>query len=130
MPASRRAIASRGARPRERRRVGRDAERLRDQPGGIVDPGPRAGLVARDEPAADGKGGDAREHAVVDQRELGGAAADIHMEHAGAALLGQLHRAGAMGGERAFELVAGGGADELAGLRGEQFVDRLGVACA
>ena len=32
-----------------------------------------------------------------------------------------------MGGERAFELVAGGGADELAGLGGEQLVDRLGV---
>ncbi len=49
------------------------------------------------------------------------------MEHAGAALFGELHRAGAMGRERAFELVAGGGADELAGLCGEQFVDRLGV---
>ena len=49
------------------------------------------------------------------------------MEHAGAALPGKLHRAGAVGGECALELVAGGGADELAGFRGEQFVDRLGV---
>ena len=96
----------------------------------IVDPGPGAALVAGDEPAAHREGGDAEEHAVVDQRELGGAAADVDMEHAFVALLGQPHRAGAVGGERAFELVAGGGADELAGLGGEQFVDRLGVAAA
>ena len=112
---------------RQRRRIGRDAERVRHEPRGIVDAAPRARLVARDEPAADGEGGNAHEHAVVDQGELGGAAADVDVEHAGAALLGQLHRAGAVGGECAFELVAGGGADELAGFRGEQFVDRLGV---
>src|SRR5258705_83592 len=49
------------------------------------------------------------------------------MEHAIVALLGEPYRARPMGGEGAFELVAGRGADELAGLGGEQLVDRLRV---
>ena len=65
--------------------------------------------------------------AAVDQRQLGGAAADIDMQDAGVARLGQRHRARAMRGEPAFELVAGGGADELAGFAGEQLVDGAGI---
>ena len=84
-------------------------------------------VVGREQPAADREGRDAEDHAVVDQRELGGAAADVDMQHALVALLRQPHRARAVRGERAFELVAGGGADELAGLVGEQFVDRARV---
>ena len=51
------------------------------------------------------------------------------MQQAIAALLGEFYGTGAVSREHAFELVAGGGADELAGLRGKQRVDRPRVAC-
>src|ERR1700719_2537505 len=112
----------------ERCGVGRDAERIGDEAGGIVDPREVARLVGGDQPATDRERRNADESAPVDQGELGGAAADVDMQDALAALLRQLDGAGAVGRKRAFELMAGGGADELAGLGSKQLVDRLGVA--
>ena len=94
----------------------------------MIDPRPGALGIGRDQPAADRKGAEADDHAAVDQRQLGGAAADVDVQQAGVARLRQRHRAGTVGGEPAFELVAGGGANELAGLLGEQLVDGAGIA--
>ena len=49
------------------------------------------------------------------------------MQHRALALAREGDGARAMGGEGAFELVASGGADEFAGLFGEEFVDGAGV---
>ena len=127
MAARRAAIAARGSGARSVAAIRRDAERIGDKPRRIVHPREGARLVGRDQPAADREGGNAQNFPPVDQRQFGGAAADIDMQDAGIALLRQPHRAGPVGGERAFELVAGGGADEFAGFRGEQFVDRPGI---
>ena len=89
----------------------------------MIDAGPGSLGILGDEPAADRKGGDARDLALRDERELGGAAADVGMQRAGAAPPRKRGRAGAVRGENAFELVAGGGADEFARFSGEDFVD-------
>ena len=52
-------------------------------------PASRRRVVAGEKPAAHREGRDAEKHAVVDQRELGGAAADVDMEHAFLALPGK-----------------------------------------
>ena len=109
-------------------RIGGEAELVGHQPRRIVDARPATFGIGGDEPAADGKSGDAEDRALVDQGELRRAAAHIDMQHAFATLARQRDGARAMRGERAFELVSGGGADELAGLFGEQLVDRAGVA--
>ena len=72
------------------------------------------------QPAADmhGRGGD--DVAALDQRELGGAAADVDVEDALARLVRHPRRAGAVGREHRLHVMAGGGADELAALLGEQ----------
>ena len=64
---------------------------------------------------------------VRDKRELGGAAADVDVEDVAVVVVRALGRAGAVGGEHRFHVVAGGGADELAAHLGEQLADRLRV---
>ncbi len=111
----------------ERLRRNFHAEIVGDELRRLIDPRPGALGIRRNQPAADREGAEADDHAAVDQRQLGGAAADVDMQQAGVARLRQRHRAGAVRGEPAFELVAGGGADELAGFRGEQLVDGAGI---
>ena len=89
----------------------------------IVEARPRARRILRDEPAANRERLQRDDLALVDQGELGRAAADIDVKDAVLALLRQRDGAGAVGGEETFQLVAGGGADELAGFRREDFVD-------
>ena len=93
----------------------------------LIDPRPGALRILRNQPAADGESAEADNHAAVDQRQLGGAAANIDMQQAGIARFRQRHRPGIVGGEPGFKLVAGRGADELAGFLGEQLVDGAGV---
>ena len=93
----------------------------------MIDSCPGAVSILRNQPAADREGAEADDHAAVDQRQLGGAAADVDMQETCVARFRERHRAGAVGGEPTFELVAGSGADELAGFRGEQLVDGAGI---
>ncbi len=67
--------------------------------------------------------GRAQDFAVAQQPELGGAAAHIYVQEGLAALMGQRHGAGAMGGQNAFQIVAGGGAHEFSARAGEQLRD-------
>ena len=57
--------------------------------------------------------------------ELGGAAADIDVEDALALVVRHPRGARAVGGQHRFHVMAGGGADELAALLGEDAGDRL-----
>ncbi len=59
--------------------------------------------------------------------QLGCAAADVDVQHAALLFGGVRHRAGAMGGEQRFEVVARRGADKIAALRGEQVGNRARV---
>ncbi len=61
------------------------------------------------------------EHATtVRDGQLGRAAADVDVQHPALFFSGIRHRAGAMGGEQRFEIVARRGADEIAALGGEK----------
>ena len=83
----------------------------------------------RDEAPTDRKSCDGFDHALVDEREFGGAAADIDMQHDSILGFRQSNRARAVGCERAFKLVACGSADEFAGFLGEELVNgaRIGA---
>ena len=83
-----------------------------------------AGRVEADDPhvlvdhlqaAADVDGGGDHHLAALDQTELGGAAADVDVEDAHLAFERGGGRAGAVGGQHGFHVMAGGGADEVAG---------------
>src|SRR5215831_20531370 len=93
----------------------------------MIDAGPGSRGILGDQPPADRKGSNARNLAFLDERELGGAAADVGMERAGTAPPRKRSRAGSVSGQNAFELVAGGGADEFTRFSGEDFVDRAGI---
>ena len=80
---------------------------------GIIHAGPCAFGVLCDQPSADSKSRYAHDLAFVDQRKLGRAAADIDMQPAGVTPPRQGGRTGAVRRQDAFELVAGGGADEF-----------------
>ena len=68
--------------------------------------------------------------AVLDQRELGRAAADVDVEQRRAVAARERDRAGAVRRHLAFHVVPGRGADELAGLLREQVGDRARIAGA
>ena len=72
--------------------------------------------------------GSGRDHAaVLDQRELGGAAADVDVENA-LALVGRYARgARTIGRKHCLHVMAGGGGDEIAALLGQEARDRLRV---
>jgi hypothetical protein len=116
------------ARVGERFVAGLDAQLGAGERGGLVHPGPSPGGVARDQPAAGRERGDAEDLAVVDQGELGRAAADVHVQAAGAPGRGKRGRAGTVRGERALQPVPGAGGDDLARLVGEDLGDHPGVA--
>ncbi len=101
-------------------------------PLGVVSPGrieadDEAVVVNDLKPAADVHGGGRQHLAVLHDRELGGAAADVDIEDA--LPLGARHRggAGAVGREHRFHVMAGRGADEIAALFRHDAGDRLGV---
>ena len=73
----------------------------------------------------DGRG---RDHlALLDQRELGGAAADVDVEDALVLVAGDARGAGAVGREHRFHVMAGGGGDEFAALLRKDRGDALRV---
>ena len=88
----------------------------------LLDTG-HAGLVLDDQAPADRDRDGGEDLAVLDQRELGGAAADIDIEHGVGVAARHRHGAGAVRGHLAFHVMAGGGADELAGHFREQLGD-------
>ena len=94
---------------------------------GRVEPDDLAVLVDHLQPAADVDGRGRDHPAVLDQRELGGAAADVDVEDA-LALVGRDARgARAVGRQHRLHVMAGGGGDEIAALLGQQAGDRLRV---
>jgi hypothetical protein len=69
----------------------------------------------------------AGDRAALEQRKLGGAASDVDIEQAVAAVVRNLGCAGAIRREHRFHVVSGGGADELAAELGKQLADRLRI---
>ena len=96
---------------------------LGDLHGGGLDAGDHAVLVHGHEATANVGGRRLQDLAVLDEGELGSAAADIDIEDGVAALLGHADGAGAVSGHDGFEVVACGGADELSSLAGKQVGD-------
>ena len=81
----------------------------------------------RDQSSADGERLQPKDFALVDQRQLRSAAADVDVQHTRIALFRQCDGAGTMRSQQAFELVASGGAHELASFGCKDFVNRAGV---
>ncbi len=79
------------------------------------------------EAAADMHCGGGDHFAVLDQAELGGAAADIDIEDALAAIARYPRGAGAVGRQHRLHMVPGGGGDEFAALLGQDLGDALRV---
>ena len=77
--------------------------------------------------AADMHGGGRDHLALLDQAELGGAAADVDVEDALALVAGDARRARAIGRKHRLHVVAGGRGDELAALLGENLGDALRI---
>ena len=73
-------------------------------------------VLAGDQPAADMQRCRPQHLAVVAQRQLGGAAADIEIEDARLSLMAGLGGTGAVGRQHRLHVVAGGGGDEIAAL--------------
>src|SRR5215831_2923384 len=67
---------------------------------------------------------------VLDDTELGGAAADVDVEDAFTLLVRQLRRTRAVGRQHRLHVVPGGGGDEIAALLRQQGGDRLGILAA
>ena len=100
-----------------------DAEASRDLPRRLLDAREARFGILDDQPAADRDGGGRDDAAVLDQRELGGAAADVDVEQRRLVAARQRDGARAVRRHLAFHVMAGGGADETAGLLGEQVGD-------
>ena len=94
---------------------------------GRIEPHDPAVLVDHLQPAADMHRGGRDHAALLDQAELGGAAADVDVEDALALVVRHARGARAIGREHRLHVVAGGGADEFAALVGQQAGDRLRV---
>ena len=97
---------------------------------GRIEPGDDAALIHHLQSPAD-MDGRRRDHAaLLQQRQLGGAAADVDVEDA-LALVGRDARcAGAIGRQHRLHVMAGGGADELAALLRQHSGDRLRVVAS
>ena len=75
--------------------------------------------------------GRGRDHlAVLDQAELGGAAADVDVEDALVLVAGDARGARAVGRQHRFHVMAGGGGDEFAALLRQDLGDALRVLAA
>ena len=94
---------------------------------GRIEPHDAADVVDHLQPAADMQRGGRDHVALLDDGELGGAAADIEVEDALALLVRHLRRARAVGGQHRFHVVPGGGGDEIAALLRQQPGDGLGI---
>ena len=94
---------------------------------GRIEPHDVALVVDHLQPAADMHRRGGGHEALLDDGELGGAAADVDVEDALAALVRGLRRAGAVGREHQLHVMAGGGADEIAALLRQQLGDALRV---
>ncbi len=101
----------------------RDTERSGDLHRGRLNSREAGRIILHDQPAADRDGTGGKDAAVLDQGEFGRAAADIHVEQRGVMAARERDGAGAVRGHLAFHVVAGRGADELAGLLGEEIGD-------
>ena len=77
--------------------------------------------------AADMHRGGGDHLAVLDQAELGGAAADVDIENALAFVARHPRRAGAVGRQHRLHVMAGGGGDEFAALLGQDLGNALRV---
>ena len=97
---------------------------------GRIEPHDLAPLVHDLQPPADMHGRGGEHPAALDQRQLGGAAADIDVEDALALVMRHPRGARAVGGQHGFHVMAGGGADELAAALGEDAGDALRVLAA
>src|SRR5207248_4102470 len=93
-----------------------------------LDTGEPLSLLLYDKTATDRDGAGRDDAALVDQRKLGGAAADIHVEERCIVPSRERDGAGAMRRHLALHMVAGRGADEFTGLFREEVRDRAGVA--
>src|SRR5581483_704531 len=89
-----------------------------------------AGLVHRLQPSADVQRRGGEHAAVLDDRELGRATADVDVEQARAAVLRGLRRSGAEGGEHRLHVMAGARADQVAAAVRDHRGDRAGVLAA
>ena len=105
-----------------------DAERLGDRFHGRLDAREPILIVLHDQAAADGDGAGGEDAAILDQGELGRAAADIDVEQRRIVAARERDGAGAVRGHLAFHMVAGRGADELSGLLGKELGDGVRVA--
>ena len=104
-----------------------DAEAAGDFPRRLLDPHQALVGFLDDQPAADRDGRGGEDLALLDQRELGGAAADVDVEKCRAVTARQRDGAGAVRRHLAFHVVAGRGADEPAGFLREQIGDRARI---
>ena len=85
---------------------------------GRIEPDDPAVAVDHLKPAADVDGGGRDDAALLDQRELGRAAADVDVEDALALVGGDPRGAGAVACQHRLHVMAGGGGDEIAALLG------------
>ena len=84
---------------------------------GRIEPDDPPVLLDHLQAAADVHGGGRDHAALLDQRELGRAAADVDVEDALVRIVRHARGARAVGREHRLHVVAGGGADEIAALR-------------
>ena len=97
---------------------------------GRIEPHDTAALVHHLQPPADVHGRSRDDIALLDHRQLCGAAADVDVEDALVVVVRDQRGARAVGGQHRLHVVAGGGGDEVAALLGQEPRDRLGVLAA
>ncbi len=105
-----------------------DAERPCHLQGRVLDAGEHAVIAHGDQAAPDRDGAGTPDLAVLDQRELGRAPADVHVEHGSMGLPRHRGRAASMRRQRAFHVVPCRGAHELSRVCGKESGDGLRVA--
>ena len=94
---------------------------------GRIEPHDAADLVHHLQPAADMQRRGRHHVAVLDDAELGGAAADVDVEDALVLVMRHLRGARAIGRQHRLHVVPGGGGDEIAALLRQQAGDGLGI---
>ena len=94
---------------------------------GLLDPRHPTGLVEADDARADVGRGQVDDLAALADGDLRRAAPDVDVHHPPAVADRTGHRAGAEGGQRRLEPIAGAHRHELAGLLREELADRAGV---
>ena len=107
-----------------------DAVRGGEAAAGLLDARDAAVGIEADQARADVERGDVDHAAFGADRDLRGAAADVHVHDRGLVADRARHRAGAVRGHHRLQAVAGRDRDHLAGLAREQLADLAGVAPA